>query len=218
MTQDTQQLLRLFGRLFTQRGFAQSAMWTLHTDRHEGAAPRGQLRVLRLIAQHDHLTNADIVEALDIRPSSASAMVAKLEDAGLIARTPSEEDGRVQLISLTEDGKTFIKSARDDKDQLADKMFAGLTADEQAQLTGLMQKLVHSLENGDQDQDVDAYFEKLGQFGPRRHHGSHSYRQQWRGGPSRSFSGNYWRPDFGGQPHGPRNGRPGSQHSDETDN
>lgn len=214
MTQDTQQLLRLFGRLFTQRGFAQSAMWTLHSDHREGDAPRGQLRVLRLIAQHDHLTNADIVEALDIRPSSASAMVAKLEDAGLITRTPSEADGRVQLISLTEDGKTFIESARNDKDQLADKMFAGLTADEQAQLTGLILKLVGSLETGDQDQAVDAYFEKLGQFGPRRHHGHHGYRQEWGGGPSRGFGGYGERPDFGGRPHGPRGGRPGSHPGD----
>ncbi|MFD1441110.1 MarR family transcriptional regulator [Lacticaseibacillus hegangensis] len=218
MTQDTQQLLRLFGRLFTQRGFAQSAMWTLHSDHREGDAPRGQLRVLRLIAQHDHLTNADIVEALDIRPSSASAMVAKLEDAGLVSRTPYEEDGRVQLISLTDDGKAFIESARDDKDQLADKMFAGLTAEEQAQLTGLMLKLVGSLENGDQDAAVDAYFEKLGQFGPRRRHGHHGYRQEWGGGPRRGFGGYDGRPDFGGRPHGPQGGGPGLNPDDQADN
>lgn len=202
MTQDTQQLLRLFGRLFTQRGFVQSAMWTLLADRHDGEAPRGQLRVLRLIAQNDQLTNADIVEALDIRPSSASAMVAKLEEAGLIARTPSADDGRVQLIALTEDGKAFIEGARDQKVQLADKLFAGLTEDEQAQLTGLLQKLIGSLENGDQDQAVDAYFEKLGQFGPRRHHGRHGYRQQW-DGPHRDFRGGRFH-DFGDRPRVPR--------------
>lgn len=208
MTQDSQQLLRLFGRLLNQRGFVQSAVWTLRTSRHEGEAPRGQLRVLRLFAEKGQMTNSDIVEALDIRPSSASAMVAKLVASGLIARTPSDEDGRVQLLTLTAAGRSFIEGARDEKDQLADKMFAGLTPDEQAQLTGLLLKLVTSLEAGDQDEMADAYFAKLGQFGPR-HHGPRGPR--WHGGPDRGFGG---RPEFGGRPHGPGS-RPDSHRNDE---
>lgn len=178
MTQDNQELLRLFGRLFRQRGFVQSAIWNLRTANQDNEE-RGQLRLLRLVAERQPLTNSEIVEALDIRPSSASALVAKLEASGLVKREPSAEDGRVMLISLTDDGQAFIASARGEKDKLADTLFAGLSADEQAQLTTLLRKLVTSLEANDADGAADDYFKQLGPFGPHRggrgHHPHHGW-------------------------------------------
>lgn len=181
MTQDTQELLRLFGRLLRQRGFVQSALW--HQRSSDQGGDRGQLRLLRLIADRKQLTNAEIVEALDIRPSSASALVAKLEDAGLVQREPSATDGRVTLISLTKAGQDFIAAAREEKDNLADTLFAGLSAAEQTQLAALLRKLLASLETSDADHASDAYFKQLGPFGPHHGHGHlyHDPRPIWHG-------------------------------------
>ena len=46
----------------------------------------------------------DVVAALGIKKASASAMVAKLEKRGLVARIPCRYDARAQHILLTEKG------------------------------------------------------------------------------------------------------------------
>jgi DNA-binding MarR family transcriptional regulator len=47
-----------------------------------------------------------------VRPQSMAAIVAALEQRGLIERTPDPEDGRRQLISLTEAGRQRGESNR----------------------------------------------------------------------------------------------------------
>lgn len=47
-----------------------------------------------------------------VRPQSMAAIVAALEQRGLIERTPDPEDGRRQLISLTETGRQRGESNR----------------------------------------------------------------------------------------------------------
>ncbi|WP_125706342.1 MarR family winged helix-turn-helix transcriptional regulator [Lacticaseibacillus daqingensis] len=159
MTHDSQELLNLFGRLFAQPGFNQAAILSRQIGgHHEGE--RGQLRVLRLLATHDKLTNAELVEALDIRPSSVSALVTKLEGAGLISRTPAEDDKRVSLISLTDEGRQLINDSRTQKDQLSEALFDALDPTEQAQLAGLLRKLTAGLDENPPQIDP-AYFQRL---------------------------------------------------------
>ena len=47
-----------------------------------------------------------------VRPQSMATIVAALEQRGLIERTPDPEDGRRQVISLTETGRQRAKSDR----------------------------------------------------------------------------------------------------------
>lgn len=148
MTHDSQTLLQFFGRLMQQRGFISVAMksWQFDQHGHSRQPQQGQLRVLRLLADKGQLTNSQIVEALDIRPSSASALVNKLEERGFITRQPDENDKRILQIALTPAGQTFLNNSHQLKDELSERLFAGLTADEQQQLTQLMAKLVTHLE------------------------------------------------------------------------
>ncbi|KRK35424.1 MarR family winged helix-turn-helix transcriptional regulator [Loigolactobacillus bifermentans] len=149
MTHDSQTLLQLFGRLMQQHGFISVAMksWQFDKHGHSRQPQQGQLRVLRLLADKGQLTNSQIVEALDIRPSSASALVNKLEERGFITRQPDENDKRILQIVLTEAGQNFLDNSHQLKDELSESLFAGLTADEQQQLTQLMAKLVQHLED-----------------------------------------------------------------------
>ncbi|MTV83198.1 MarR family winged helix-turn-helix transcriptional regulator [Secundilactobacillus folii] len=193
MSKDTNQLLNLFGRLFQRRDFVGAVMHGSRIDNHR-MHNRGPVRVLRLLKDHDQLTNSDIVEALDIRPSSVSALVAKLEENGLIARKPSEEDGRVMLISLTEKGKNFISEAHDFKSELSESLFSALSTEEQEQLNRLLGKLVADL---DENKTNLPNQDRMPEFYGHHHHG-HGHGPMGYGGPM----------GRGGFGFGPRGGRP----------
>lgn len=146
MTYDSQELMTLFGRLFQQRAFVTVAMKSWKFDGQK-QNQRGQSRLLHLLAQKDNLTNSEIVEALDIRPSSVSALVSKLEASELIERHESPDDKRVSLISLTDKGRKFIDGSKKFKDELSESMFESLTETEQQQLRSLLEKLIVDLED-----------------------------------------------------------------------
>lgn len=177
MTYDSQELLTLFGRLFQQRAFVATTMHSLHLNEHAPQNNSNKLRLLNLLTQHDQLTNSEIVEDLDIRPSSVSALVAKLEDAQLITRQASAEDKRVMLIRLTERGRTFLREAHQVKDDLSEALFKTLSASQQEQLRTILQKLVTDLEKRDPkdwagNAEYRAFMEQAQML---RHHGHRGF-------------------------------------------
>ena len=107
MTEISRELLNSFGKLFQNRGFFLAI--SHHGDAMDRRAPqggRGPMRLLQLFTQApDGLTNAEISQILDIRPSSVSAMISRLEDRGLVQRVPSATDKRTMIIELTEQGQ-----------------------------------------------------------------------------------------------------------------
>ena len=194
MAYDSQELLRQFGRLmrtFKQQGF--SAMSNRSRQFWAKQPERGAFRVLHLLHKQDQLTNSQIVEALDIRPSSVSVMVKKLEDDGLVERHESPDDKRVSLISLTEKGQALITSSHDFKNEFADSLFDGLDAAEQEQLGTLLAKLTDSQQDKFKKWDDGAerpeFFDNMpeqfyrghGPWGGHGHHGHHGHRPDFRG-------------------------------------
>ena len=63
-----------------------------------------QKRVLIVLSETGTITQRELTARLGIQPGSASEVIAKLEGAGLVERTGSEEDRRTANISLTENG------------------------------------------------------------------------------------------------------------------
>ena len=147
MTKTSEDLLKAFGGLIQKRPFMGAVASSLRFGDRQRQP--NQLRLLRLLDNKGELTNSDLVEALDIRPSSVSALVQKLEDLGLISRRESETHKRVQLIALTDDGKKFIETTGKLKTDLPDQIFSGLSEEEQAQLLTLIEKLSADLATRD---------------------------------------------------------------------
>ncbi|MFT8837316.1 MarR family winged helix-turn-helix transcriptional regulator [Liquorilactobacillus satsumensis] len=147
MTYDSQELLTLFGRLFQQHAFVAAAIKsTRFGDQQRPQDNRGPLRLLQLLTEKEQLTNSEIVEELDIRPSSVSALVRKLEEEELVARRESPTDKRVLIISLTAKGTQFINDSHKLKDELSESLFSALSAEEQQQLRTLLRKLLADLD------------------------------------------------------------------------
>lgn len=104
----------------------------------------GQGRLLHKIAERQPVSQKDLVDMLDIRPSSLSELLKKLDAKGLVERKQDENDKRNVIVSLTEAGAEAEKQGRESRGENAAKLFEGLTAEEQVQLNELLKKLVAS--------------------------------------------------------------------------
>ncbi|EHO48929.1 MarR family winged helix-turn-helix transcriptional regulator [Lentilactobacillus kisonensis] len=180
MTKDNAELLRkIFGFIHGTQRMAQMQDRPYHMH--------GQHRALAVLAKEGTLIQSQLAEILDIRPSSLTELLSKLEDRGLITRTADEDDKRVTKVSITDDGRKLIENDHDSSSKMLDTLFEGLSADEITELSQLFDKLNASLK------------EKL----PKREEGPHGFPHHHHG-----FGGG-GRGPFGG-PHGRFHGPRGS--------
>lgn len=143
-----------------------------HKEGHrKGRLYHGQANLLLLISQNDGASQRELAEQMDIRPSSMTEMLTKLEQNGLIVKKRDNKDQRVMHIYLTEEGKKASEKITESKDTLAESLFTGLTEDEQEQLLILTQKLCASLEMIENSYGEEMYHGHHG-FG---HHGGHCH-------------------------------------------
>jgi DNA-binding MarR family transcriptional regulator len=83
---------------------------------------------------------SELASALNVRNASASAMLKKLEAAGLTERVACRYDARAQHILLTPKARNALKLQRTSLARLASRMEDGLSPDERAALAALLNK------------------------------------------------------------------------------
>lgn len=70
---------------------------------------RGEGALLRYLAlRHDGATAGELRDAMGVGSGRVANALKSLETKGLITRSPSEEDGRVVLVYLTQAGRAYI--------------------------------------------------------------------------------------------------------------
>lgn len=67
----------------------------------------GQEVLLLEIAAHGPCTQVQLATASGCEPPTITGSVRKLEDAGLVVRTPSPTDGRATIVDLSERGGSY---------------------------------------------------------------------------------------------------------------
>jgi DNA-binding MarR family transcriptional regulator len=95
----------------------------------------------------DGISTRDLSYLLGIRVASLNEMLAKLERSGYVTREPSDVDRRVILIKLTQAGRDASDPQRKPEDVLA-----VLTAQEQAEMNGYLDRLLEALETHTTDE------------------------------------------------------------------
>ncbi|MFD1318432.1 MarR family winged helix-turn-helix transcriptional regulator [Loigolactobacillus zhaoyuanensis] len=171
MSEQTQNLMQQLRKVTHQP----TMLMARHHPGHFGhPGHRGPGRLLHLISQHDGMTNAEIAEALDIRPSSVSAGLKQLEENAVIERRPAENDKRVSTVHLTATGKEMVTNMAAMRDTMSEKVFTHLTVTEQAELQNLLEKVQQGFSELDPE---DPEFSQLrtqmhpfGEHGPHHHH------------------------------------------------
>lgn len=134
---------------------------------------RGQGRVLALL-KDGSLSIAQLVEQLDIRPSSAGELVSKLEQQGFVTKETSEDDKRVALVSLTEKGSAILENTVKVNNSYFEDMFSGLNDEEQKQLSELLDKLITSLKEKGEEKGIalgDPTRSRKNKYGHGHHRG-----------------------------------------------
>lgn len=91
------------------------------------------------------LTQAELADAVGIRPQSLGPMLAQLERDGCIERVSCADDRRANLIKLTDRGREKAQDARESQRAFATETLAVLTDDEKASLGSIVVKLNKAL-------------------------------------------------------------------------
>ena len=116
-----------------------------YRKRMQGGLYHGQATLLRLAAQRDGAIQRDLAADLDVRPSSMTEMLTRLERNGMVARRQDKNDQRVTRIFITEEGKKLVEQMNAAADM--DDIFDVLSKKEKQQLLAMLEKLCVSLES-----------------------------------------------------------------------
>lgn len=104
-----------------------------------------QFRVLRILWTEDGLTQKEIQERLDIKPSSVTGLIDLLVKKGLVNRQPDEQDARLNRISLTRDGEDLKRDCREIHEKLEAIITRGFSKEEKALLLSWLHRLRDNL-------------------------------------------------------------------------
>lgn len=150
--------------------------WMANSDLSGGQKlQRWQTRLLFLISQNNGSSQRELAEAMDVRPSSMTEMVLKMEHAGLITRKQDEKDQRVMRIFLTETGEKAAAQFSAATIDLTSTMFNCLTPEEQSQMLALVEKISAGMES-----IVGSYAQDLNHHEMHKPHGRHGRHGQHR--------------------------------------
>jgi len=124
--------VRAFNRFWTQQiGLLQAGLVDTPYSLTEA-------RVLFELAQHETTDLADLRGALQIDAGYLTRVVARLKDAGLITARRSPEDGRRQVIRLTERGRAEFRTLDARSSEATAAMLAGVPAADRRRLMAAM--------------------------------------------------------------------------------
>ncbi len=118
-------------------------------DDKDLSGPRWRLMLHLLGEEHmgegAGLTPTDLSHSQRVSKNTISALLRGLEEQGLIQRTLDPADYRLFRIQLTQAGREMIHASAPRRLARLNEMAAGLTSEERAQLTVLLEKLYHSM-------------------------------------------------------------------------
>nr|WP_179519428.1 MarR family transcriptional regulator [Nocardioides perillae] len=92
------------------------------------------MAVLAGLLRHGELTVGDLAARERVQPPSMTRTVTALEAEGLVARRPSETDGRQVLVALTAAGRETVLADRRRRDAWLAQRLGELTPDQRATL------------------------------------------------------------------------------------
>src|SRR5919198_742273 len=89
---------------------------------------------LAAVERHGPVTPSELAAHERVQRPTATRVVARLEELGLVERAPDPADRRSSLISVSADGRAWLRRQRSRKDQFLARRLAALDAEEVATL------------------------------------------------------------------------------------
>ncbi|MCY0896391.1 MAG: MarR family transcriptional regulator [Alicyclobacillaceae bacterium] len=114
----------------------------------EGVEPtRSQWLILRTLGRCESCSMGELAERLDVRASTMSQMIDRLELAGLVERRVDEADARSRSVSLTVSGCEALEAGRRAQENLLAASFAAFEAGEAEVLVRLLTRLAEVMKD-----------------------------------------------------------------------
>ena len=103
-------------------------------------------RVLTVLLEKGRMSQRELAEELDIKPSSVSELVGKLLKEGMITREQDEKDKRSYLISLAPEGRKKAEEMTSWFSERTNDIFSCLNEKEKNELESLLVKIIENNE------------------------------------------------------------------------
>ena len=111
-----------------------------------------QCRTLTFLQEAEGEVNQRLLEEhLMVKPSTASGIVGRLEEKGLLRRQTSESDGRCRILTLTDAGRQFNAQFRAIARQVDAQAGQGLSEEERTTLRQLLLRIADNLSETQED-------------------------------------------------------------------
>lgn len=102
-------------------------------------------RVLNILYENNEASISEISEHAIAKLSTITKIVYRMKDDGLVDTRPSEVDGRVTQVSITEQGREAFMTMHEVTDDLFHKSFQGLTEAQVRKLNQVLAKIFDNL-------------------------------------------------------------------------
>lgn len=106
---------------------------------------KGQAHLLVLIRDNDGCTQKDLSEMLDVKYSSMSERLNKLENLGYIERSIDEFNSKYKRIFITSAGKLAAIQCRRIQNEFEETMYKGLAKKDIKQLENYLVRIVQNI-------------------------------------------------------------------------
>ena len=107
-----------------------------------------QGRILYILWQQDGLTISQISAQTSLANTTLTSMLDRMEQSGLIVRSPSPSDRRALLIHLTDKAKSLQQDYDRISQQMNELYYLGFTEAEILQFEGYLTRVLNNLQGG----------------------------------------------------------------------
>ena len=107
-----------------------------------------QGRILYILWQGDGLTISQISAQTSLANTTLTSMLDRMEQSGLIVRSPSPTDRRALLIHLTDKAKSLQQDYDRISQQMNELYYLGFTEAEILQFEGYLSRVLNNLQGG----------------------------------------------------------------------
>jgi|SRR5581483_10856836 len=127
----------------------------MRTHMHKSHASLGigpsEGHLLYMIAEAQPVSLKKLSDSMHLTPGAITQLVDSLVHAGYVSRTPSEQDRRVTVVSMTSEGDRKITAMRHYKEEMFAKVIDGLSDEELAVFMNVQRKMHKYLEENCQN-------------------------------------------------------------------
>lgn len=94
-----------------------------------------------MLASEENVTAGRIAEYLDIKPSSVTQIIKKLESVKAVKRVKNESDARVTFVVLTDKGRESLSTQGNISNGFNEEMFKGFSEEELESLNNYLERI-----------------------------------------------------------------------------